>query len=505
MEQPQSLPTQEREQFVAVATLVRNALTDIGLCYRHKDGGLHEIAFSKLGVTADRARLALEVDMLRLPPRVTVTKLASANTTHHLTAVVGKPVHRLNTTGLTYSVEIDHVGDRPLPDVVRLNLRRRPKGRSADGQPLYMFALGHNHAQDDLYLSLRNTSHILVGGESRSGKSTWINAMLTSLLPFYTPQELNVAFVDPKGVEFNLWDGIAHQIAPIAEEPEDTLAIANALVQVMQARRAIFKEVKARNLSTCNAWRKAEGLPPVPLILFVIDELTDLTEQDRRLYTPLIRLACKGAAFGVLLLVATQNPRFDVVPTVIRGNLSTRIGFRVASADHSRTILGANVDGRGCHQLPRNKRGRLMLRYDNNLVEFQGFLVSDELVDRIADHLRSLKTRAEPLHLEPVTPGKADNVVASEPVTETAPTIPTSELPVLVESEWKMLRVAVDEFDCTLPVGRLYEWFRGEMSKDNINDLGQRLQDTGWVLAGNGNKPRRCTEALIEQINDQLW
>ena len=500
MEHPPSLPTQEREQYVTVATLVRNALTDIGLCYRHKDGGLHEIAFSRLGITADRARLALEVDMLRLPPRVTVTKLASSNTTHHLTAVVGKPVHRLNTTGLTYSIEMDHAGDRPLPDVVRLNLRRRPKGRSADGQPLYVFALGHNHAQGDLYLSLRNTSHILVGGESRSGKSTWINAMLASLLPFYTPHELNVAFVDPKGIEFNLWDGIAHQIAPIAEEPEEALAIANALVQVMQARRAIFKQVKARNLSTCNARRKVEGLPPLPLILFVIDELTDLTEQDRRLYTPLIRLACKGAAFGVLLLVATQNPRFDVVPTVIRGNLSTRIGFRVASAEHSRTILGANIDGRGCHQLSRNKRGRLMLRYDNNLVEFQGFLISDELVDRIADHLRGLKAHAEMLSLEPVTPVEDDSTVESESTSATAIVSPKGELPTLTEAEWEALRISVDDLDGDFTVNRLYEEMGGQLAKNAINDLGQRLQDAGWLLAGSGNKPRTCTDALIEQV-----
>jgi DNA segregation ATPase FtsK/SpoIIIE-like protein len=497
-----SLPTQEREQFVAVATLVRSALTDIGLCYRHKDGGLQEITFSRLGITADRARLVLEVDMLRLPPRVTVTKLTSNNTTHHLTAVIGKPVHRLNTTGLTYSVEMDHVAqhDRPLPDVVPLDLRRRPKGRSVNGQPLYLFALGHNHTQGDLYLSLRDTSHILVGGESRSGKSTWINAVLASLLPFYAPHELNVAFVDPKGVEFNLWDGIAHQIAPIAEEPEEALAIANALVQVMQGRRGIFKEVKARNLSTCNARRKAEGLPPLPLILFVVDELTDLTEQDRRLYTPLIRLACKGAAFGVLLLVATQNPRFDVVPTVIRGNLSTRIGFRVASAEHSRTILGSNVDGRGCHQLPRNKRGRLMLRYDNNLVEFQGFLIADSLIDRIADHLRGLKIRAEPLLLKPPTSGEEDGIVEPESIADAAVAYPEGELSILTEAEWEALRVAVDELDGDLAVNRLYEELGGQLAKNAINDLGQRLQDAGWLLSGSGNRPRTCTDALIEQV-----
>jgi hypothetical protein len=137
---------------------------------------------------------------------------------------------------------------------------------------------------------------------------------------------------------------------------------------------------------------------------------------------------------------------------------------------------------------------------DNNLVEFQGFLVSDEMVDRIADHLRGLKTRAEPLHLETVPPTEDDNI--DEPQSATNAALPSlrSELPVLTEGEWEVLRISVDELDGDFTVSRLYEELGGQLAKNAINDLGQRLQDAGWLLAGSGNKPRTCTDALIEQV-----
>ena len=141
-----------------------------------------------------------------------------------------------------------------------------------------------------------------------------------------------------------------------------------------------------------------------------------------------------------------------------------------------------------------------MLRYDNNLVEFQGFLIADELVDRIADHLRGLK-HAEPLHLEPATSNVDDRVAGEpDPLTDTELTPPIIELPTLTEAEWEALRVAVDELDGDLAVNRLYEELGGQLAKNAINDLGQRLQNAGWLLAGSGNKPRTCTDALIEQV-----
>jgi hypothetical protein len=141
-----------------------------------------------------------------------------------------------------------------------------------------------------------------------------------------------------------------------------------------------------------------------------------------------------------------------------------------------------------------------MLRYDNNLVEFQGFLISDELVDRIADHLRGLKTRAESLSLESLTLSEDDSIAESNSAAEATAVLSGGELPALTETEWNVLRISVDELDGDFTVNRLYEELEGQTAKNAINDLGQRLQDIGWLLAGSGNKPRTCTDTLIEQV-----
>jgi hypothetical protein len=141
-----------------------------------------------------------------------------------------------------------------------------------------------------------------------------------------------------------------------------------------------------------------------------------------------------------------------------------------------------------------------MLRYDNNLVAFQGFLVSDELVDHIARHLRGLKTRAPSLALAPSPPSTDDGSAGSSSTTDAAAVPPKGALPALGEIEWDVLRIAVDELAGDFTVHRLYDELEGQVAKNAINDLGQRLQDAGWLLAGSGNRPRTCTDALIEQV-----
>jgi DNA segregation ATPase FtsK/SpoIIIE-like protein len=206
-------------------------------------------------------------------------------------------------------------------------------------------------------------------------------------------------------------------------------------------------------------------------------------------------LASKGAAFGILLVVATQNPNFEVVPTVIRSNLSTRLGFRVANAAVSRTILGENVDGRGCHQIPRTKRGRFMLRYDAELIEMQGFRVSDEMAIQIADRLRKSGTRAPQLALAQV-------VLESEGRSSDSQVSPQEAL-VLTEEQWQVLRIAIDDLDGELSINRLFDEIKCQdvdMSRHRLIEFGQQLETLGRVTAGEGSTGRRCTDALIEQV-----
>jgi DNA segregation ATPase FtsK/SpoIIIE-like protein len=427
--------------------------------------------------------LELDTGASSIPGKVSAEKLKKMD--HTLTALSGLRVRSLNTHGITYAVQTDNERDRPLPDRMRLDFRKRPpRGK-------YRIPIGYNHKQGHLWLSLLGTSHILVGGESRSGKSTFLNALLAGLLPYHSPQELNVVFVDPKAVEFNIWDGIPHQIAPIAETAETALPILNALVDEMQERRIRFKAARVKSLSQYNA----TATELLPLIVVVLDELTDLTEEDRQLYRPLTRLASKGAAFGILLVVATQNPNFEVVPTVIRSNLSTRLGFRVANAAVSRTILGENVDGRGCHQVPRTKRGRFVLRYDAELVEMQGFYISDEMAIQIADQLRRSDTRAPRLALVQTAPESEERSGNNQ--------VSPQEALVLTDEQWHVLQIAIDDLDGELSINRLFDEIKCQdvdISRHRLIEFGQQLETLGWVTAGEGSNGRRCTDALIEQV-----
>jgi hypothetical protein len=483
-----------------IATSIRSQLTHLGLCYQTKGGDVVQVSFRGHGFTPDRRYWAGEIDMNSLPPKVSVKKLAHPDTLHHLTATLGTKVRRLNTVGLTYC--IDQQPPQRLPRQVKLDWKTHPPPRDGDGRPRYIFAIGQSPSGPS-YLSLHDTNHILVGGATRMGKTTFLNAMLSSLLR-YRPGELNVAFVDPKGVEFNVWSGIPHQIAPIAEEAHQALALFKALVREMERRRQTFKRVKARNLAQCNARLASAGETPLPMILVLVDELTDLSLVDDRIYLPLTRLASKGAAFGITLVLSTQNPKFEYVPTGIRGNLSTRVAFYVSSSTHSRMILGQNVDGRGAHQLPRIK-GRFLLRYNLDLVEHQGFYVSDAVSEQIADRLRASDLPpARQLLLQDEQP------YASDPDTpfplreeNRAPQQPTDRpLPELTEQEWNMVRLAVDELNGEFAVGRLYDRLDG-ISKNDINTLGQQLQEDGWLLPGRGSRPRRCTKALMNAVTER--
>lgn len=381
----QNILRDPRWEVTEAARRIQQALTRMGLCYETKDGHLVEVSYSRIGVVGDQYGL-LEVDLQRLPRKVTVNKLAHRDTLHHLTAVVGKPVKKLNTTGLTYCVILSPEPKGRLPKRVELDVDSRPPGE-------YMIPVGQG-CQGAVWRSLLDTSHILVGGESRSGKSTWLNCLLAALLNVYDANRLNVAIIDPKGVEFTAYAGIPHLAVPIAEEPKQASEVTDWLMGEMNRRRHLFTGYFAKNLMAYNS--RADK--PLPLIVTVIDEVTDIALQcglRSRFYTNLIRLASKAGSFGIILVLATQNPKAEVLNTLIKGNLSTRIAFRVATPEHSRTILGVS----GAEKLSREIRGRMLARLDAELVELQGFLVNDAQIMALAKRLSSglINSQLEPI------------------------------------------------------------------------------------------------------------
>lgn len=198
-----------------------------------------------------------------------------------------------------------------------------PMGRAADGTPV----VGE----------LSKMPHLLVAGQTGSGKSVAINAILTSLLYQNSPADLRLILVDPKRVELNLYNAIPHLLTPVIVEPEKTIAALRWAVSEMTRRYKFCADTHTRNITEYNNSNPEEKLP---YVVIVIDELADLMMVASKEVEALIcRIAQMARAVGIHLIIATQRPSVDVITGLIKANIPTRVAFTVASGVDSRTIL----------------------------------------------------------------------------------------------------------------------------------------------------------------------
>lgn len=372
----QALPAHDVRCLEMLFRGVRHTLLNRGL-YGKRDGDIQEVLWKRTILLDDLGVVAFEVDVGRLP--VKIEQLLNPKVAHQIQAALGgRRVKVTNSQSLLFGVVLEP--DEPqratrLPRRVMLNLETRPAGK-------YMIPIGQG-SHGPVWRSLLETGHTLVGGESGSGKSTWLHAMLVALLSAHPPTELRLALVDPKQVEFQVYRGLPHLLSPVATEAAEASALTACLLAELDRRRALFAEAGARNLVN---YRHLTG-KPLPLVLLVIDEVTDIALEaglKSCFYKDLIRLVSKGRAFGLVVVLATQNPKAEVLNTLIRGNMSTRLAFRVATASHSRTILGMT----GAEKIPRSVRGRLVARLDQDLENLQSFGIIDPQIRALTRKLR---------------------------------------------------------------------------------------------------------------------
>ena len=372
------LTSRQERHLEALFRGVRHTLLNRGLYGKRDGGGIHEVSWKRTVLLDDLGIVAFEVDVGRLP--IKIERLLDPAVAHQMQASLGgRRVRVTNSQGLLFSVALG-LEEPPrrgahLPQRVVLDLGGCPPDK-------YVIPVGQGRS-GPVWRSLLETGHILVGGESGSGKSTWLHAMLIALLSVHAPTELQVTLVDPKQVEFQVYRGLPHLLAPVATEANEASAATARLLAELDRRRTCFTEVGARNLVN---YRHLTG-EPLPLVLLVVDEVTDIALEaglKSSFYKDLIRLVSKGRAFGLVVVLATQNPKAEVLNTLIRGNMSTRIAFRVATASHSRTILGMC----GAEKIPRSVRGRLVARLDRDLEDLQGFDILDEQVRTLTFQLR---------------------------------------------------------------------------------------------------------------------
>jgi S-DNA-T family DNA segregation ATPase FtsK/SpoIIIE len=199
------------------------------------------------------------------------------------------------------------------------------------------FAIGKDISGTPIVADLDKLPHILIAGQTGSGKSIMINTILTSLLYRNSPADLKLILVDPKQVELKPYDDIPHLLAPVITEPEKCISALKWAVAEMERRYRALAEVGKRNIGEYNNLKKEEGMP---YIVIVIDELADLMMMAARdVESLVVRIAQKSRAVGIHLVLATQRPSVDVITGLIKANVPARIAFTTASQVDSRTII----------------------------------------------------------------------------------------------------------------------------------------------------------------------
>jgi S-DNA-T family DNA segregation ATPase FtsK/SpoIIIE len=179
--------------------------------------------------------------------------------------------------------------------------------------------------------------HLLVAGQTGSGKSVMINTLITSLLYRNTPSDLKLILVDPKRVELTPYNDIPHLLTPVITEPERCISALKWAIAEMERRYKALAEVGKRNIVEYNTLKKEEGMP---YIVIVIDELAELMMiAARDVEALIVRIAQKARAVGIHLVLATQRPSVDVITGLIKANVPARIAFAVPSQVDSRTMI----------------------------------------------------------------------------------------------------------------------------------------------------------------------
>lgn len=360
------------------------------------------------------------------------------------------------------------------------------------------FAVGKDISGESVVCELNKMPHLLIAGQTGSGKSVMINTLLTSLLYRNSPSEMKLILVDPKQVEMAPYEDIPHLLTPIINEPEKTISALKWAVNEMERRYKLLAENKIREIKSYNKMIRSKGKKievmdesgqmqkhddgTMPYIVVVIDELSDLMMVAARDVEALIvRLAQKARAVGIHLVLATQRPSVDVITGLIKANVPARIAFTVASQVDSRTIL----DQIGAEKLLGQGDMLMLTGGMSKPKRVQGAWVTDDEVNKITDHLRlqSPPQYNDEIISQPVQIGSKGGVVMGDMSDSTDDTFNDA---VKIVMEAKKASTSLLQRRLRIGYGR-------------ASRLIDEMEDKGIVGPPNGSKPR---DILISNIED---
>ena len=285
-----------------------------------------------------------------------------------------------------------------IPNVKAADVRLRGILESAEwkkaADPL-VFAVGKDISGHAVVANLAKMPHLLIAGTTGSGKSVMTNTLLTSLLYRNSPSDLKLIIVDPKQVEMAQYDGIPHLLTPVITQTEKALSALRWAVDEMEKRYSLMAQERVKNITDYNAKMEKKaaeggeehGGEKMPYIVILVDEMSDLMMMaGRDLEVPIVRIAQKGRAAGMHLVLATQRPEVKVITGLIKANIPGRIAFAVGSQIDSRVML----DKSGAEKLLGT--GDMLLLTTEMMGKpkrIQGAWASDEDVAKVTDFLRA--------------------------------------------------------------------------------------------------------------------
>ena len=300
----------------------------------------------------------------------------------------------------------------------------------SDSKNALNVVLGKDIGGKNVYADLAKMPHLLVAGTTGSGKSVGVNAMILSLLYRMTPEECKFILIDPKMLEFSMYNGIPHLLTPVITDPAKAVIGLKWAVREMEERYRAMACLSVRNINGYNLKLKEmrdrgetpkrtiqvgfdpeTGKPkyeeqlldtkPLPYIVIVVDEMADLMlVAGKEVEAAIQRLAQMARAAGIHLIMSTQRPSVDVITGTIKSNFPTRISFQVTSKIDSRTILGEQ----GAEQL-LGKGDMLYMPAGLRPQRIHGGFVKDEEVEAVVEFIKSQR---EPEYVDEVTAGELE-------------------------------------------------------------------------------------------------